>query len=201
MSSSTSRSASKYPEASGVFHRPLVAKLLRLVFDTAALRGSVGMRPSLPRRRRLPDAWLVSGLLTLGLTGLLGCQSAKAPGSMSHASVQIQGHTLVEIQQTTTAVFREEGYGLAVTTPEEMVFERPGSRRDAAKWGGWSGAGVTMRVKVALSESLNGGHLLQADAYAVQNSDDPFFQSESRNILLSRRPYQKLLDEVADRLK
>ena len=45
MSSSTSRSTSKYPEASGVFHRPLVAKLLRLVFDTAALQGSVGMRP------------------------------------------------------------------------------------------------------------------------------------------------------------
>jgi hypothetical protein len=38
---STSRSMSKKcPEASGVFQQPLIAKLLRLVFDTAALQGS-----------------------------------------------------------------------------------------------------------------------------------------------------------------
>jgi hypothetical protein len=120
---------------------------------------------------------------------------------MSHASARIQGRTVAEIQQTTTAVFREEGYGLTLSTPMEMVFERPGSRRDALKWGGWTGQGVTMRVKVQLSRMLDGNYLLQADAYAVQNADDPFFQPESRNILLNRRPYQKLLDEVAKRLK
>ena len=143
---------------------------------------------------------LVVGLLALCVLTLLGCRSTQ-PGSMSHASVQIQGHSLAEIQQTTAAVFREEGYGLATATAEEMVFERPGSRRDALKWGGWSGNGVTMRVKVRPSEMLDGGYLLQADAYAVQNSDDPFFQTESRNVLLNRRPYQELLNKVAHRLK
>ena len=108
---------------------------------------------------------------------------------------------MADIQQTTTTVFREKGYALAAASPEEMVFERPGSRRDALKWGGLLGQGVTMRVKVRLSEMLDGSQLLQADAFAVQNSDDPFFQSENRNILLNRRPYQKLLDEVAKRLK
>lgn len=137
----------------------------------------------------------------LGLLFLTGCQSAKQPGSQSHAAVQIQGRPVAEIQQTATAVFREEGYALALATPREMVFERPGSRRDAVKWGGLAGQGVTMRVKVQLSVMLDGGQLLQADAYAVQNSDDPFFQTESRNVLLNRRPYQKLLDKVADRLK
>jgi len=144
---------------------------------------------------------ILSGLLAFCLAGLVGCQSAKQPGSTSHASVQIQGRTVAEIQQTTTAVFREEGYGLALSSPSEMIFERPGSRRDALKWGGWAGQGVTMRVKVRLSEMLDDNCLLQADAYAVQNSDDPFFQTESRNILLNRRPYQKLLNEVAKRLK
>ena len=140
-------------------------------------------------------------VLAFCAVSLVGCQSAKQPGSMSHASVQIQGHSLAEIQQTTTAVFREQGYTLAAASPEEMVFERPGSRRDAAKWGGWSGQGVTMRVKVRLSKMLDGAQLLQADAFAVPNSDDEFFRTESRNILLNRRPYQKLLDEVARRLK
>jgi hypothetical protein len=144
---------------------------------------------------------LFLGLLTLSLPGLVGCQSAKEPGSMSHAAVRIQGRPVADIQQTATAVFREQAYALATATPEEMVFERPGSRRDALKWGGWTGQGVTMRVKVRLIAALDGGYLLQADAYAVQNSDDPFFQTESRNILLNQRPYQKLLDETARRLK
>ena len=140
---------------------------------------------------------LFIGLLTLSFPGLSDSQSA----GTSHATVEIRGRPVAVIQQTATAVFRDHAYALTKATSEEMAFERPGTRRDALKWGGWSGAGVTMRVKVRLSETLGGGHLLQADAYAVQNSDDPFFQSESRNILLNRRPYQKLLDEVAKRLK
>ena len=141
------------------------------------------------------------GLLTLSLIGLVGCQSAKQPGSMSHASVQIQGRSVVEIQQTATAVFREAGYASVLAATEEMVFERPGSRRDALKWGGWLEQGVTMRGKGRVSEMLNGSYLLQADVYAVQNSDDPFFRTESRNILLNRRPYQKPLNKDARRLK
>jgi hypothetical protein len=144
---------------------------------------------------------LFAGLLVFCAVLLGGCQSAKQPGSTSHASVQIQSRSLADIQQTMTAVFREKGYALALATPEEMVFDRPGSRRDALKWGGLAGQGVTMRVKVRLSEMLDGSRLLQADAYAVQNSDDAFFQTESRNILLNRRPYQKLLNEVSKRLK
>ncbi len=143
---------------------------------------------------------LLLGILAGCLIGLAGCESAKQPGSQSHASVQIHSRSSAEIQQTTTAVFREKGYALALATPGEMVFERPGSRSDALKWGGLDGKGVTMRVKIQVTEYV-GSHLLQADAYAVRNSDDAFFQSESRNILLNRRPYQKLLDEVADRLK
>jgi hypothetical protein len=144
---------------------------------------------------------LCFGLLALTLTGLVGCQSAKQPGSMSHASVQVKGHTLEDIRQTTTTVFREAGYSLAAASQEEMVFDRPGSRQDAIKWGGWSAAGVTMRVKVGVSRMTDGSELLEAEVYAVQNSDDEFFRTERRNIVLNRRPYQKLLDEVARRLK
>ena len=63
---------------------------------------------------------LYFGLLALGLTGMVGCQTAKQPGSRSHASGQVQGRSVAEIQQTATAVFREEGYSLALATPEEM---------------------------------------------------------------------------------
>jgi hypothetical protein len=140
-------------------------------------------------------------LLIACLVGLAGCRLSDKPGSMSHASVQIRGHSLAEIQQATGAVFRNDGYTQASASPEEMVFERPGSRRDAAKWGGWSGEGVTMRVKVGVSPSSNGNYLLQANAYAVENSSDPFHRTESRNVLLGGGPYQDLLDKVARRLK
>lgn len=120
---------------------------------------------------------------------------------MSHASVQIPTRSFAEIQEAATSVFTAEGYTMVATSPNGFVFDRPGSRRDALKWGGWSGNGVTMRVKVDLSKPTNGSWLVEANAYAVQNSDDPFFQTESRNVLLNHRPYQKLLNEVAKRLK
>jgi hypothetical protein len=44
---STSRSTLKGSAASGIFQQAGFAKLLRLVFDTAALRGSARMRPLL----------------------------------------------------------------------------------------------------------------------------------------------------------
>ena len=150
---------------------------------------------------RIQFRTLVVGLLALCAVLLVGCQSAKQPGSMSHAAVQVKGHSLEDIRQTTTAVFREAGYSLVATSLQEMVFDRPGSRRDAAKWGGWSEEGVTMRVKAGLSKMTDGSYLLEADAYAVQNSDDEFFRTERRNVLLNRRPYQELLDEVARRMK
>src|SRR5262245_23270778 len=138
--------------------------------------------------------------LCLCLLFLPGCRSG-TPGSMSHASVQIPTRPTETIQQTTIAVFREQGYTLTRSSMNEMIFDRPGTAYDAAKWGGWSGQGVMMRVKVNQSNLGDGTSLLEADAYAVQNSSDPFFQTESRNITLNRVPYQNMLNEVANRLK
>ena len=90
---------------------------------------------------------------------------------------------------------------MTVSRPEGQVFERLGSRRDALKWGGLLSGGVIMRVKVAYTELQDDVWLLQADAYAVQDAGDPFFEDENRNVLLNRHPYQKLLDKVEKQLK
>src|SRR2546430_10501836 len=50
LSSSTSRSTLENPEASDALQAPSVLTLLRLVFDTAALRASVKVRPLLFNR-------------------------------------------------------------------------------------------------------------------------------------------------------
>jgi hypothetical protein len=141
----------------------------------------------------------VTGLLVLLLSS--ACQSAHEPGGTSHAVKQIQGRSLEEIQKTTAEVFGAEGYTERGRNPEMMVFDRAGSRRDAAKYGGWSGEGVTMRVRVGFTGLAGGNYRLQADATAVEDAGDPLFEDESRAMTLNRRPYQNLLDEVAKRLK
>lgn len=137
----------------------------------------------------------------LCLSVFTGCQSAHEPGGTSHAVVQINGASLEQIQQTTAAVFGEEGYSQAMRSPDLMVFERQGSRREAAKYGGWSGEGVTMRVRVSFTELAGGHHRLQADVSAAENASDPFFSDENRAMMLNRSHYRGMLDEVAKRLK
>jgi hypothetical protein len=149
----------------------------------------------------VPRASSLFALLALCLTGLSGCQTTNQPGAASHASVQIQGHSPAEIRQAATAVFSEAGYSLTTALSSEMVFDRPGSAWDEVKWGGLLSDGVTMRVKIRLSEIPGGSQLLQADAYVVEKSDNPFFQTETRKMLLSRHYYRRLLNDVASRLK
>jgi len=132
---------------------------------------------------------------------LTGCKAAHEPGGVSHAVVQISGHTLDEIQKTTAEVFGDEGYTLAQQSQTLMVFQRDGSRRDAAKYGGWSGEGITMRVRVEFTELAGSNFKLRADVSAVEDADDPFFADESRAMMLNRRPYQQLLDQVDKRLE
>jgi len=133
---------------------------------------------------------------------LSGCASGGAPGSNSHASAQIPNTTVAAVQNVSAAVFIEKGYTVTVNQPTLMVFDRPGSRHDALKWGGWDGSGVVMRVKMSIRDMGNGStFLLQADAYAVRDASDPRVASESRNIMVNHRPYQKLLDEIKKRLQ
>jgi len=146
---------------------------------------------------------LFLALLWAGLTGGLGvgCQSAKQPGSMSHASVQIEDKSPAEIRPVIEAVFKEEGYALTANPTGMWVFDRPGSRRDALKWGGFAtGEGVVMRIKVKVTRLNDSTLLLTADSYAVQDAGDSFFETESRNVTLNHRPFQKMLDEVKRRL-
>jgi hypothetical protein len=138
-----------------------------------------------------------AGLLALCAVTLVGCQSAKQPGSYSHAYVTVKGRSDAEIRQVTKGVFAEEGYSLVAEGAEYMGFQRPGSRRDALKWGGWLGEGVVIRAKVLADAS----HLLQLDMFAVRDAGDGIFESESRMVLLNKKPYRQLMNEVSKRLQ
>jgi hypothetical protein len=147
---------------------------------------------------------LVSTLFVVaGLLSGTGCQSG--PASASFASVTIPGKTPEEICQTAGAVFREDGYKVALLSPEQMVFEKEASRGESLAYSGvvdtHYGATTLVRVRAELVDLGEGSHRLQCQAYMVRNAGDSFFADESRLVNMRSRPYQNLLDKVAKRLK
>ena len=148
-------------------------------------------------RMKIPG--VVVGLALLGLLLATGCQSSK-PGSSSHASVEIKGHSAREIQATTTVVFVENGYALRTNTPTRMLFERPASSGEKFRHGDWMNAGMIIQIKVRIQSLPDESYVLRADVFSVQDPTEKAFREESRLVLFSKEPYQKLLDEVSQRL-
>ena len=145
----------------------------------------------------------IAQLFCTGVFGLLlvtGCQSSK-PGSSSHAAVEIKGHSATEIQDTTVAVFAENGFTLRTNTPVLMLFDRPATAGEKVKYGDWYNDGMRIQVKARLQSQPQETYLLRADVYSVQDPNDTNFREEKRMMLFSSKAYQKLLDDVAYRLK
>lgn len=136
----------------------------------------------------------------LGLLAVTGCKSNK-PGSSSHAAVEIKGHSVTEIQDTTVAVFAENGFTLRTNTPVLMLFDRPATNGEKAKYGDWFNEGMRMQVRVRLQSQPEQTYLVRADVYSVQDANDTNFREEKRAMMFSSKAYQKLLDDVAYRLK
>ena len=139
------------------------------------------------------------GAIILGLLLVTGCQSSK-PGGSSHAAVEIKGHSVAEIQDTTVAVLAENGYTLRTNTPVLMLFERPATGGEKVKYGDWFNDGMKMQVKVRFQSQPEQTYVLRADAYSVQDPNDTSFREEKRLMLFSSKDYQKMLDGVAYRL-
>jgi hypothetical protein len=147
------------------------------------------------------------GFLSLALAcGLFGtgCSSLGKPASASFASVTITGQSAQQIQDATVAVFREHGYQV-FTSGQGLTFEKEGTRANTISRDGLVGAhygAVTIvRVRAELVELDAGSYRLQCQAFMVSGAGDAFMENEARLANFRNRPYQKLLDEVAKRLK
>lgn len=133
-----------------------------------------------------------------------GCRTGQ-PDSASFASVQIKGKTAEEICKTTGEVFQEDGYMVGSLNPSAMVFQKEGSRGQSLAYGGvvdtYYGSSTAVRVRAQLVDMGMGTYRLQCKAYMVRNANDSFFEDESAVLNIRARPYQNLLDKVANRLK
>jgi hypothetical protein len=156
-----------------------------------------------PLATRLLQLFLGLILVAFGLFGA-GCRSMDGPASASFASVTISGKSAAQICETAAAVFREEGYQ-AFSTGQGLVCEKEGSRANTISRDGLvaaqAGARTLVRVRTEVVDLENGFHRLQCQAYMVSGAGDSFFEEEHRLANFRSKPYQKLLDEVAKRLK
>jgi hypothetical protein len=147
---------------------------------------------------------LTPAFVALGLVLVAGCRLGQ-PGSAAFASVTIEGKTQQEICQTAGAVFQEAGYRVRALDPNQMVFDREGTRGEAIAYGGvvdtYYGSSTAVRVKAELVDLGMGKARLQCQAYMVRNANDSFFQDESALVPARSGPYQSLLNKVAKRLK
>ena len=83
-----------------------------------------------------------------------------------------------------------------------MVFEKEGSRWDQIAYGSWvNDTSVWIRVRVSMVPLSDGSFRLQCQAFKVRNKGDPLTEDQVRIGNSQSKPYQALLDKVAERLK
>jgi hypothetical protein len=140
--------------------------------------------------------------LACGLAGA-GCSSLK-PAAASFASVTISGKSAGEIRDAAVAVFRENGYQVSASS-SGLTFEKEGSKLNSVSRdglvGSHYGAVTIIRVRAEVVALGNGAQRLQCQTYMVSGAGDSFFEDEVRLANFRSGPYQKILDEVAKRLK
>jgi hypothetical protein len=137
----------------------------------------------------------VFGMVTAGVASFLllaGCVSNK-PGSSSIAYVNITSHAAAAIRAETVRVFADDNYGLIRESGGQLVFERKGTQRDQVMYGRYEEP-LVMRVVVFIEPQRQGGCVLRADAYALNDRD------ETKVLRIARRPYQDLLNRVKTNL-
>jgi hypothetical protein len=136
-------------------------------------------------------------LLGFGLAGG-GCQSS-GHGTSPFAAVEIRGKTPDVIRQVTRQVFEEHGY-TGTWGVMSMVFDRPASTLNNLVYGDWDLNSVSVRVEVNFAELGTDGYRVSCEAYRVRNAGDRVFQDSQKLNKISKGPYQKMLNQVKQRV-
>jgi hypothetical protein len=158
-----------------------------------------------PLRMKTSTNFFSGGLAGLLFVLVAGCSWNK-PASESFASVLITNATADAIQKTTIKVFQGDDYLSHYMDPDSgtLVFEKEGSKGQSIAYNGLVGTHegqVTLtRVKVRLIDRGDGSFRLSCQAFIVRDAGT-MGGDEIKLGGMRSGPYQKLLDEVADRLK
>lgn len=130
---------------------------------------------------------------------IAGCATRDKPSYI--ASVEIKGNTPGQIAAVTEAVFAENGYKLAGGSSTKPVFEKTGSGMNKFAYGDWVGdTEVWVRVKVNISPIEEAVCRVDCTPFLVKDKGRSM-EEEIKVSSVHHKPYQKLLDDIAGRLK
>ncbi len=139
-------------------------------------------------------------LLALCVAAGPGCKSSDKSATASFASVIITGSTPGQIRNVAVQVFDDHGYKTAQRDPAHLVFEKEGTRMDNLAYGTWlNDKPVYIRFKASVVPAGEKTFCLQGMAYLVQDIGTGT-EEEIAVKHYNRKPYQKILDEVAKRM-
>ena len=158
----------------------------------------------LPSGSRLSAALLrrgsTWGALFLCACFVAGCHSPDDPESHVLAAVVLRGNTPGQIGQVTTEVFRANHYSVAESGLTRLIFEKKGSGMNEFAYGSWLGdERVWVRVRASIIAAGEATFRLECRAWLVRDRGSAAEEEISVG-RMHRRPYEKLLNEVADRL-
>jgi hypothetical protein len=144
--------------------------------------------------------WRWAVALSVCVSVLTGCGSADKSLGPRTASVDIRLNTPRQISEVIQTVFHDQGYVLVHTERLKLVFEKEASAAASLAYGSWMDKTVWIRVKVSMRLVGEETVHVEAIAFHVQERGTSI-ETEIPARGLQPKPFQKLLDEVARRLR
>jgi hypothetical protein len=153
----------------------------------------------IPTRFTCWSAFLLTAVVFVG-----GCSSMDKPASASFASVVVINQTPAKIRQAVIAVFQDNGYSILPQADGSLAFQREATRSESLSYAGIAGTQegehVVMRVLVNIQPKNPSAYWVGAKAYAVRNPGQPVFENTTALFNFQSGPYQKLMDQVAQKV-
>jgi hypothetical protein len=144
----------------------------------------------------------LTGLLAMAGWLLLGtgCQTTSPTGDKVLAYETVEGRTLSEIRLATLEVFQKNGFAVKSAFGRDLIFEQKASTMSSLAFGAWMDPNVWLRVKIRIEEVGSGVDAIECNVYRVQNRGDNILEEEDRAYEKKKKPFQKLLTQIKEKL-
>jgi hypothetical protein len=146
--------------------------------------------------------WLFAALLSCLL--VIGCKTPRTgPGWDSLASINLQGHSGLEIARVVSEDFKAAGWQ-AVPLPQNegmrMQFDKPAGTGANIMYSDWSFKPIWYRARIELLKTGEDTYTVTCNAWRVFDRNSGHFEEEHKLSSMKSGPYQDLLDKVKVKL-
>jgi len=114
--------------------------------------------------------------------------------------VVIYNQKTEKIIAATTGVFLSQGFVKRSETKTQAVFDREGTSMQNFAYGSWMEGNIWEKVTVSVEPYGKGANLLEAKVQRVSNKNDDFFSESKTLSKRARKPFQGMLDQIANQL-